>query len=74
MRAKLNKKMKLTIFSVLIIAISMILLAIKLVLKRDGKFPKLHIDESEAMKSRGIQCAVKQDVEARKSVKRRIKE
>ena len=66
--------MKLTIFSALIIAISMILLAIKLVLKRNGKFPNLHIDESEAMKSRGIQCAVKQDFEARKSVEKRIKE
>lgn len=52
----------------------MILLAIKLVLKRNGKFPNLHIDESEAMKSRGIQCAVKQDFEARKSVEKRIKE
>lgn len=74
MRAKLKKKMKLTIFSALIIAISIILLAIKLVLKRDGKFPNLHIDESDAMKSRGIQCAVKQDFEARKIAKKRIKE
>lgn len=52
----------------------MIFLAIKLVLKRDGKFPNLHIDESDAMKSRGIQCAVKQDFEARKLAKKRIKE
>lgn len=66
--------MKLIIFTVLIIAISMLLLAVKILLKRNGKFPNVHIDESEYMKARGIHCAVKQDIEARHKRLKRIKE
>ena len=50
---------------VLIIAIAMILLCVKLIFQRDGKFSSMHIHDSEAMRERGIHCVIDQDKEAR---------
>ena len=49
---------------VLIIAIAMILLCVKLIFQRDGKFSSMHIHDSEAMRERGIHCVIDQDKEA----------
>ena len=54
------------LFSVLIIAICMALLAVKTIVKKNGTFSSQHIHDSEAMKERGIHCVVDQDREARK--------
>jgi hypothetical protein len=53
-------------FSVIIIAIAAILLAVKLILKRNGKFSSFHIHDSKAMRDRGIHCVIDQDREQRK--------
>ena len=53
------------LFSVLIIAICIALLAVKTLLKENGTFSSQHIHDSEAMKERGINCVVDQDREAR---------
>lgn len=58
--------LKLLLFSVLIIAISIALLSIKLLFKKDGEFSSMHIHDSQAMKDRGIHCVMDQDREARK--------
>jgi predicted Holliday junction resolvase-like endonuclease len=50
---------------VLIIAIAMILLCVKLIFQRDGKFSSMHIHDSEAMRERGIHCVIDQDREQR---------
>ena len=50
---------------VLIIAIAMILLCVKLIFQRDGKFSSMHIHDSEATRERGIHCVIDQDKEAR---------
>ena len=50
---------------VLIIAIAMILLCVKLIFQRDGKFSSMHIHDSEAMRERGIHCVIDQDCEMR---------
>lgn len=50
---------------VLIIAIAMILLCVKLIFQRGGKFSSMHIHDSEAMRERGIHCVIDQDKEAR---------
>jgi hypothetical protein len=43
----------------------MILLCVKLIFQRDGKFSSMHIHDSEAMRERGIHCVIDQDKEAR---------
>ena len=51
--------------TVLIIAIAVVLLSVKVLLKKNGRFSSIHIHDSEAMKERGIHCVLDQDREAR---------
>ena len=53
------------LISVLIIAICIELFCVKLIFKKNGRFPSMHIHDSEAMKERGIHCVMDQDREAR---------
>lgn len=52
---------------VLIIAISMSLLCIKLILRKDGKFSSQHVDDSPGLRKRKIRCVMEQDREARRN-------
>lgn len=61
--------LKTLLISMLIIAISFALLAVKLIFRKNGKFTSLHIHYSQAMKDRGIHCVIDQDGEARKAHK-----
>ena len=61
--------METLLFSVLIIAIAMVLLLVKVILKKDGRFSSQHIHDSEAMKEKGIHCVIDQDREARQKGK-----
>lgn len=58
------------LISVLIVAICIALLAVKLLLKKEGKFPDTHISGNKAMREKGITCVQSQDREARR--KKRI--
>ena len=58
------------VITVLIIAISMALLLVKLLLKKDGEFSSMHIHDNQAMKDRGIHCVLDQDREAREQADR----
>ena len=58
------------VITVLIIAISMALLLVKLLLKKNGGFSSMHIHDSQAMKDRGIHCVLDQDREAREQADR----
>ena len=40
-----------------IIAISFVLLAITIIIKKNGKFPNIHIGGNKNMRKRGIKCA-----------------
>jgi hypothetical protein len=42
----------------------MLLMGIKIVLKKDGRFPDTHIGSNPSMRKRGISCAATQDFEA----------
>ncbi|MDL2213288.1 hypothetical protein LJC29_04905 [Bacteroides sp. OttesenSCG-928-N06] len=53
------------LLSVLIVAICLVLLAVKMLLVKGGKFPNTHISGSKAMRDRGITCVQSQDREAR---------
>jgi len=62
------------LLTLLIIAISFILLAITIIIKKNGKFPNLHISGSKEMRKRGIRCAQSQDKEARRGNSMRVEE
>lgn len=55
-----------TLLAVLIIAISFVLLAITIIIKKNGRFPNIHIGGNKEMRKRGIKCAQSQDRDARK--------
>ena len=57
--------MELVLIPTLIIAIAMIFLLVKVLLKRNGEFSSQHIHDSQAMKERGIHCVMDQDREMR---------
>jgi hypothetical protein len=57
------------ILSVVIVAIGMILLLVKVILKKNGEFASQHIHDSEAMRERGIHCVIDQDREERNKAK-----
>jgi hypothetical protein len=56
---------KTLLISVLIIAIAMILLCVNIIFRKNGKFPSMHIHDSEEMKKKDIHCVLDQDKEAR---------
>ena len=55
------------LLSVLIIAIAVVLLSVKVLLKKGGRFSSMHIHDSKAMPDRGIHCVIDQDREAREA-------
>lgn len=62
-------KWRYTFLAVLaLVAISFLLLGIKVFFTKGGRFPNTHIGASKAMKERGINCAQSQDREAQKKV------
>jgi len=54
------------LISSLLLAVGMVLLLVKVLLRKDGKFSSQHIHDSEAMKQRGIHCVMDQDREMRR--------
>lgn len=56
--------------SLLIVAICIILLAVKILFVRGGKFPNTHVSGNKALRKKGIGCVQSQDREARQ--KRRL--
>lgn len=65
---------KTLIFALLIIAISFVLLAITIIIKKNGRFPNIHIGGNKNMRKRGIKCAQSQDRDARKDNPMRVNE
>lgn len=51
-------------FSLLIVAICLILLGIKVFFVRGGKFPNGHVSGNKVLRDKGIHCAQTQDWEA----------
>ena len=58
--------LKILLITLLIVAISIPLLAIKIILKKNGRFPNIHVSGSKDMRKRGIGCVQSQDRAARK--------
>ena len=48
------------------VLVAVLLLSVRVIFKKDGKFSSQHISQSKRMQERGIHCAVSQDREAKK--------
>lgn len=71
---KLKEMLKTLLFTLLIIAICFVLLAITIIIKKNGRFPNTHVGGNKEMRKRGIKCAQSQDRDARKENHMRVKE
>ena len=60
---------KILLFSVLIIAISVALLSVKLIFRKNGKFSSQHVHDNPGLRKQGIHGVVDQDREARQAGK-----
>ena len=56
---------KLMLISLVIVAIAFVLLSIKILLKRNGKFSSQHVHDNPGLRKQGIHCVIDQDREAR---------
>ncbi|MDR2859524.1 MAG: hypothetical protein LBV64_03925 [Mediterranea sp.] len=54
------------LITLLIVAIAVLLLGIKIIVLKDGKFPNGHVSGNKALRDKGISCVQSQDKEARK--------
>ena len=57
---------KVLILSVILMAIIALLMSVRVLIKKNGRFPNIHIGGNKEMAKRGITCATSQDREARK--------
>ena len=64
--------MKQIIIVILAIALAVLLLCIRILIKKDGKFSSQHISSNKRMRQDGIHCATSQDREARRGNKAKI--
>ena len=53
------------IIAVILVALAMILLCVKVLLRKDGHFSSQHIHDNQALKEKGIHCVLEQDREMR---------
>ncbi len=59
--------LKVLLLSVVLVGIVFILMAISILIKKNGKFPNIHIGSNKDMRKRGISCATTQDRLAQKA-------
>nr|WP_320118382.1 hypothetical protein [uncultured Marinifilum sp.] len=52
---------KVLLLSIVLMAFVFLGFAISILLKKNGKFPEIHIGKNKALKDRGIGCATTQD-------------
>lgn len=56
---------KTLLLTLVIVAAAMLLLSVRILLKKGGRFHSQHIGQSRAMRDRGIRCVQAQDLDAR---------
>ncbi len=53
--------LKVVLISIVLLAVAFVGLAISILIKKNGRFPEIHIGRSKELKKRGISCATSQD-------------
>lgn len=66
--------LKLFVFSIILLAAAMLLLSVRLLLKKNGRFVKTHVSQSKAMRKRGVTCVQSQDFAMRHPSSHAVKE
>lgn len=66
LHAKIRKMAETFLLGMLIIAISLILLCIKLILLKNGKFSSPHVGDNPGLRKNKIHCVLDEDKEARR--------
>jgi len=61
------------LLSIVLLALAMVGLCVRVILKKNGRFSSQHIGASRAMRERGIHCVNTQDYEMRHQKKINIK-
>lgn len=56
-----------------IVAVAVLLLSVKVLLKPKGTFSSQHVSDNPALRKQGIHCVMKQDKEAREAAEKKIK-
>jgi len=56
---------KTLVLTLVFVAAAMLLLSVRILLKKGGRFRSQHIGQNRAMRERGIHCVQAQDLEAR---------
>lgn len=60
------------LITIILLAIGFAGFAITILIKKNGKFPELHIGKNEDLKKRGIGCATSQDKMEQAKVKKSL--
>lgn len=74
LHTNLVKMLKLIVLCLILIAISVILLSVNLLFKKNGRFPNTHVSGNKEMRKRGIGCVQSQDAAMRRTNPRAIRE
>ena len=53
--------LKAILFTLIAVAIAMLLLCVRVILKKNGHFSSQHLSQSKAMRQRGIGCVISED-------------
>ena len=61
-----NNMIKTLLLTLALVAIAMVLLSVKVLLRRNGKFSSQHVHDNPGLRKQGIHCVMDQDREARK--------
>lgn len=63
---KIGNMWQTLLLSAMILLISFVFLAIKILFVKKGGFPKTHVSQNEALRKKGITCVQAMDLEERK--------
>ena len=58
--------MAIILITLLVVALSVALLAVKIIFVKNGRFPSIHIESNAAMRKQGIGCVKSMDRETRR--------
>lgn len=66
--------LKTILFCVIIVGIAVLLLSVRVLLKKNGRFVKTHVSQSKAMRERGVTCVQSQEYAMRHKSPYAVKE
>lgn len=64
--------MKEILITIGLVALAMVLLCVRILLKKNGRFSSQHISENKKMRENGIHCATSQDREAHRDARKKM--